>query len=129
MLNNWAIENEVIKPNQSIDGSDIREGLTAIISVKIPEDISSNTKARPKASLARPKPDRSSATFSIPFHLLSQRAQSFRFRLLHKCDASREAREAARKAKEAARGNQSQEKRFDDQRQTRGRPIEGLRPE
>jgi topoisomerase-4 subunit B len=32
------LANNLIKPNQSIDGSDIREGLTAIISVKIPED-------------------------------------------------------------------------------------------
>jgi topoisomerase-4 subunit B len=37
-FNDWALENDLIKANQSIDGSDLREGLTAIISVKIPED-------------------------------------------------------------------------------------------
>jgi topoisomerase-4 subunit B len=37
-FNDWAFQTTSSKPNQSIDGSDIREGLTAIISVKIPED-------------------------------------------------------------------------------------------
>ena len=38
ILNDWARDNELIRGNQSIDGSDIREGLTAIISVKVPEN-------------------------------------------------------------------------------------------
>jgi topoisomerase-4 subunit B len=37
-FNDWAIENGSSNPTNRIDGSDIREGLTAIISVKIPED-------------------------------------------------------------------------------------------
>jgi DNA gyrase/topoisomerase IV subunit B len=37
-VNDWAVQNEIIKDSDKIDGSDIREGLTAIISVKIPED-------------------------------------------------------------------------------------------
>jgi topoisomerase IV subunit B len=104
-LNDWALANNLIKPNQSIDGSDIREGLTAIISVKIPEDrleYEGQTKGKLGSPEAGPVVG---GIISNSFTYYLNEHQSFAIDLIHKCDASKEARDAARKAKEAARGN------------------------
>ncbi len=104
-LNDWALANNLIKPNQSIDGSDIREGLTAIISVKIPED-KLEYEGQTKGKLGTPEAGQSSAgVISNRFTYYLNEHQAFAMDLIHKCDASKEARDAARKAKEAARGN------------------------
>jgi topoisomerase-4 subunit B len=103
-VNDWAVQNEIIK-DRKIDGSDIREGLTAIISVKIPED-RLEYEGQTKGKLGTPEANRPSTLSStiIWYHYLAEHKE-FAVDLIRKCSASREAREAARKAKEAARGN------------------------
>lgn len=109
-LNDWALTNNLLKPNQSIDGSDIREGLTAIISVKIPED-KLEYEGQTKGKLGTPEAGPVvGGIISNYFTYYLNEHQSFAIDLIHKCDASKEARDAARKAKEAARGNTKSKK-------------------
>jgi topoisomerase-4 subunit B len=106
-VNDWAVQNGIIKETNRIDGMDIREGLTAIVSVKIPEDkleYEGQTKGRLGSPEAGPLVQNfiyTQFTYYITEH------KDFGLDLVRKCDASREAREAARKAKEAARGNKA----------------------
>jgi topoisomerase IV subunit B len=109
-LNDWALTNNLIKANQSIDGTDIREGLTAIISVKIPED-KLEYEGQTKGKLGSPEAGPVvGGIISNRFTYYLNEHQSFAIDLIHKCDASKEARDAARKAKEAARGNSKAKK-------------------
>lgn len=104
-INDWALGNGLIKASQSIDGADIREGLTAIISVKIPED-KLEYEGQTKGKLGTPEagPVVSSVINSKFAYYLNEH-KDFAIDLIHKCEASKDARDAARKAKEAARGN------------------------
>lgn len=103
-LNDWAQQNELIKPNQTIDGSDIREGLTAVISVKVPEE-KLEYEGQTKGKLGTPEATSvvSNAVQNFFIYYLNEHKE-FAIDLIKKCQASKEAREAARKAKEAARG-------------------------
>lgn len=102
-VNDYAVENEIIKESQKLDGADIREGLTAVIAVKIPEDINvyeSQTKAKlttPEAAIAV-----QNFVYDRLKHYLAEN-KAFAIDLIRKCQASKAAREASRKAKEAAR--------------------------
>jgi topoisomerase-4 subunit B len=104
-VNDWAVQNEIIKDSDKIDGSDIREGLTAIISVKIPED-RLEYEGQTKGKLGTPEATAAVNAFIYDnlVHYLAEHKE-FAVDLIRKCSASREAREAARKAREAARGN------------------------
>src|SRR5574344_1437762 len=104
-VNDWAVQNEIIKETEKIDGSDIREGLTGIISVKIPED-RLEYEGQTKGKLGTPEATGAVNGFIYDnlVHYLAEHKE-FAIDLIRKCSASREAREAARKAKEAARGN------------------------
>ena len=56
VLNDYARSNNYLKKDKSFDGSDVREGLTAIISVQIPEDLlqfEGQTKAKLGTPIAR----------------------------------------------------------------------------
>ena len=103
-VNDWAVQNEIIKETEKIDGSDIREGLTAVISVKIPED-RLEYEGQTKGKLGTPEALTAVNQFIYDnlVHYLAEHKE-FAVDLIRKCSASREAREAARKAKEAARG-------------------------
>jgi topoisomerase-4 subunit B len=103
-LNDWAIENGIIKESQRIDGADIREGLTGIISVKIPED-KLEYEGQTKGKLGTPEAGPLVANFiNTQFTYYITEHKDFALDLIRKCQASQEARDAARKAKEAARG-------------------------
>jgi len=104
-VNDWAVQNDVIKETQKLDGNDIREGLTAIISVKIPED-KLEYEGQTKGKLGTPEATSLVNQFIYDnlLHYLAEHKE-FAVDLIHKCASSREAREAARKAKDAARGN------------------------
>jgi topoisomerase-4 subunit B len=104
-VNDWAIQNEIIKETARIDGSDIREGLTAIVSVKIPED-ELQYEGQTKGKLGTNEALQAVSTFTYnQFTYYITEHKDFALDLVHKCQASREAREAARKARDAARGN------------------------
>ncbi len=103
-LNEWASQNELIKPNQTLDGSDIREGLTAIISVKA-ADLLFEGQTKGKLGSTEVTPVVSNAVQNFLTYYLNEH-KDFALDLIKKCQASKDARDAARKAKEAARGAQ-----------------------
>ena len=103
-LNEWASQNELIKPNQTLDGSDIREGLTAIVSVKA-ADLLFEGQTKGKLGSTEVTPVVSNAVQNFLTYYLNEH-KDFALDLIKKCQASKEARDAARKAKEAARGAQ-----------------------
>ncbi len=102
-VNDWAIQNEVIRENQKLEGNDIREGLTAVVSVKMPENLSLY-ESQTKQKLTSPDllPLITEFVYSNLVHYLAEHKE-FAVDLIRKCQASKQAREAARKAKEAAR--------------------------
>lgn len=104
-INDWALQNELIRANQSLEGIDIREGLTAIISVKIPEN-KLEYEGQTKGKLGTPEagPVVGGLVQSKFLYFLNEH-KNFAVELIKKCEASRNVREAARKAKEAARGS------------------------
>lgn len=102
-VNDWATQNGVIKENQKLDGTDIREGLTGVVSVKLPENIL-EYEGQTKGKLGSPMASSAVSDFVYDglIHYLSEH-KDFAIELVKKCQASKAAREAARKAKEAAR--------------------------
>ena len=102
-VNDWAIQNDVIRENQKLEGNDIREGLTAVVSVKMPENLSLY-ESQTKQKLTSPDllPLITEFVYSNLVHYLAEHKE-FAVDLIRKCQASKQAREAARKAKEAAR--------------------------
>lgn len=104
-INDWASDNGLIKGSASIDGSDIREGLTAVISVQVPENLL-QYEGQTKGKLGTPEAGPAVGALllnALPYYLNDHKA--FALDLIKKCQASKEARDAARKAKEAIRGN------------------------
>ena len=102
-VNDWAIQNDMIRENQKLEGNDIREGLTAVVAVKVPENLSLY-ESQTKQKLTSPEilPMITEFVYSNLLHYLSEHKE-FAVDLIRKCQASKQAREAARKAKEAAR--------------------------
>lgn len=103
-INDFAIDNGLIKEKDALEGPDIREGLTAIILIKAPEEML-QFEGQTKGKLGTP------AASGIVGNALSRflvyyltEHKEFTLNLIRKCEASRTAREAARKAKAAARG-------------------------
>ena len=112
-VNDWATQNGIIKETQKLDGNDIREGLTAVISVKVPEKIL-EYEGQTKGKLGTPGALSAvnDFTYQSVVHYLAEH-KDFAVDLIKKVQASKEAREAARKAKEAARtGKKSKKEDF-----------------
>ena len=112
-VNDWATQNGIIKESQKLDGNDIREGLTAVISVKVPEKIL-EYEGQTKGKLGTPAALSAvnDFTYQSVVHYLAEH-KDFAVDLIKKVQASKEAREAARKAKEAARtGKKSKKEDF-----------------
>lgn len=103
-VNDFALEAELIKEGQKVDGDDIREGLTVVLSVKVPEE-KLEFEGQTKGKLGTPDALPTVSSFiSSSFLYYLREHKDFAIDLVHKCQASKEARDAARKAKEAARG-------------------------
>lgn len=103
-FNDYAKTNGLIKGKDSnLDGSDVREGLTAIIAVKIPEDLlqfEGQTKGKLGTAEARPAVE--NVTYeNLKFFL--EENKEIALAILEKAQKSKVAREAARKAREAVR--------------------------
>ena len=104
VLNDYAKENNLLKAkDKSFDGSDVREGLTAVISVQIPEDklqFEGQTKAKLGTPEARPIVE-SITTEKLKFFLEENKVIATK--IVGKAIKGKEAREAARKAREETR--------------------------
>ena len=111
-VNDWALQNGVIKENQKLDGTDIREGLTAIIAVKIPED-KLEYEGQTKGKLGTPEATSvvNDFVYNNLVHYLAEH-KDFAVDLVKKCQASKAARDAARKAKQAARNGKAKKQDF-----------------
>ena len=100
-FNDYAKNNKLIKENESLSGEDIREGLTAIISVKIEEpQFEGQTKQKLGNSEARGAVD--SVVSEQLTYYLEQNPQVAKI-ILEKSIMAQRAREAARKARDLTR--------------------------
>jgi len=102
-LNNYAVKNKLIKENSkiSLTGDDFREGLTAVISVKVMDpQFEGQTKTKLGNSEVK------SIVESIVGEKLAEYLEenpSVGKKIIEKCTKAAEAREAARKARELVR--------------------------
>ena len=102
-VNDFATEHSLLKGKTKIEGSDIREGLTAIISLKIPETLL-QYEGQTKSKLGTPEAIQAVNNFiysKLTYYLNENK--EFAVNLIKKVSDSRDARLAARKAKEEAR--------------------------
>ncbi len=103
-FNDYAKSNNLIKGKESnLEGSDVREGLSVVISLKIPEKLL-QFEGQTKGKLGTP--EAKSVTESITYENLKfflEENKEIALTILEKAMKSRIAREAARKAREAAR--------------------------
>ena len=108
VFNDYAKNNGFIKGKEkALEGSDVREGLTAVISLKIPEDMlqfEGQTKGKLGTPGARTIVD-SIVTEKLQFYLEENKAIATE--IITKSLKSKVAREAARKAREEARKGKS----------------------
>lgn len=103
-FNDYAKGNNLVKGKEgNLDGSDVREGLCAIISLKIPEKLL-QFEGQTKGKLGTP--EARSVTESITYESLKfflEENKEVALAILDKALKSKVAREAARKAREAVR--------------------------
>ena len=103
-VNDFAEQQNLIK-GKKLEGSDIREGLTAIVSLKIPEELL-EFEGQTKGKLGTP------AAMSVVSNLIYNKFTYYltenkesALRIIKKCVDSQQARIAARKAKDEARSS------------------------
>jgi topoisomerase-4 subunit B len=104
-VNEYADINNLLRNKVKLEGSDIREGLTAIISLKIPEG-KLEFEGQTKGKLGTPDAlayVQNMILSKLTYYLTENK--DFATNLIKKCVDSQAARMAARKAKEEARGN------------------------
>lgn len=109
-VNEFALEHNLLRSKTKLEGSDIREGLTAVISLKIPED-KLEFEGQTKGKLGTPEAAGAVSNFifnQFTYYLTENR--EFAVNLIKKCVDSQNARLAARKAKEDARSNNKKSK-------------------
>lgn len=102
-LNDFAMEKGLIKKNQNLEGADIREGLTAVILVRIPEAIL-QFESQTKGKLVTHEANAAMNNFiytKLTYYLNEN--HEFAVNLVKKCVDAQNARAAARKAKENLR--------------------------
>jgi len=112
IFNDYARRNQFLKEkDKNLEGTDIREGFTAVVSVRIPEEklqFEGQTKGKLGTSEAR-----SAVDAIVSEHLsyfLEENADASNL-LVKKAIKAKEAREAARKAREDARSGKKRKKR------------------
>jgi len=111
VLNDYAKENNFVKSkDKSFEGTDVREGLTAIISVQIPEDIlqfEGQTKSKLGTPVARTIVE---AVTSEKLKFFLEENKQIATIIVSKALKGKEAREAARKAREETRKGKDSKK-------------------
>ncbi len=103
-VNDFAEMSKLVKAKK-LEGTDIREGLTAVISLKIPETLL-EFEGQTKGKLGTPQATSVVSNFiynKLTYYLTENK--EFAINLINKCVASQNARIAARKAKEEARSS------------------------
>lgn len=101
-VNDFAESNKLSR-GKKLDGNDVREGLTAIISLKIPEQLL-EFEGQTKSKLGTPAATTAVANFiydKFTYYLIENKEVAVR--IIQKCIDSQNARIAARKAKDEAR--------------------------
>lgn len=106
-VNDYAEENSILKGQTKLEGSDIREGLTAVISLKIPE-AKLEYEGQTKQKLGTPEalPILTNFVYNNFSYYLNENKE-FAVNLIKKCIDAQNARVAARKAKDEARSKRS----------------------
>ena len=111
VLNDYARENGFVKGKEkSFEGTDVREGLTAIISVQIPENLlqfEGQTKGKLGTPVARTIVE---GVVSEKFKFFLEENKAVATAIISKALKGREAREAARKAREETRKGKDSKK-------------------
>ena len=108
VFNEYARKYELLKKkDKNLEGTDVREGLTAILSVKIPEEylqFEGQTKAKLGTPIARNILEQVTQEY-LTYYLEENKEEADA--LVAKMIKAASARNAARKAREAARGNKA----------------------
>ena len=111
-FNDYVKSNNLIKGKDStFDGSDVREGLSAVINLKIPEKLlqfEGQTKGKLGTPIARTVVE-SIVYENLKFYLEENKETALT--IIEKASKSKDAREAARKAREQARSGKGKEKK------------------
>ena len=111
VLNDYAKDKGILKAkDKNFEGSDVREGLTAIISVQIPEDLlqfEGQTKSKLGTPIARSIVE-NVVSEKLKFYLEENKAIATK--IISKAQKGKEAREAARKAREETRKGKDSKK-------------------
>ena len=110
-FNEYARDHGILKGKEAFDGSDIREGLTAVISLRIPENLlqfEGQTKGKLGTPEARPITDQITYE-NMKFFLEENKEMALT--IVDKAARSKVAREAARKARDAARSGKNKDKK------------------
>ena len=111
-FNDYAKANNLIKTKDgSFDGADVREGLSAVVNLRIPEALL-QFEGQTKGKLGTP--EARSITESITYENLKfflEENKEIALTIIDKASKSKLAREAARKAREAARAGKGKEKK------------------
>ena len=111
VFNDYAKQNNLVKGKDSVfDGSDVREGLSAVINLKVPEELS-QFEGRTKGKLGTP--EARTATENIVYDNLQfflEENKEIALSIIEKAQKSKLAREAARKAREEARNGKNKNK-------------------
>jgi len=107
-FNDYAKANNLIKGKDgAFDGADVREGLSAVINLRIPEALL-QFEGQTKGKLGTP--EARSITESVTYENLKfflEENKEIALTIIDKAAKSKEAREAARKAREAARSGKT----------------------
>ena len=107
-FNDYAKANNLIKGKDgAFDGADVREGLSAVINLRIPESLL-QFEGQTKGKLGTP--EARSVTESVTYENLKfflEENKEIALTIIDKATKSKEAREAARKAREAARSGKT----------------------
>lgn len=129
VFNEYARENGYLKPkDKNLEGPDTREGLTAIISLKIPENLlqfEGQTKSKLGTPIARTVVE-NIVSEKLAFFL--QENKEIATNILDKMVKSKMVREAARKARDEARNGKDKQKK---ERALSGKltPAQGKNPD
>ena len=111
VLNDYAKENGFVKSKEkAFEGTDVREGLTAIISVQIPEALlqfEGQTKSKLGTPIARTIVE---AVVSEQLKFFLEENNAIATKIISKALKGKEAREAARKAREETRKGKDNKK-------------------